>query len=1070
MTFLAFGLFMAAMGQDPSPKPATGLPLTPTRTIRFTTDEGTWLSVDVSPDGRRIVFDLVGDLYTMPIEGGRATRITDGPAWDAAPRYSPDGATIAFVSDRSGSDNLWVADADGRNPRAVTKTEGYGYVSPEWTPDGRALIATRRPAPREREEGNDLYLYYLTGGAGLKIAGPEPASAARSGAPPRPRSFLGAAFGPDPRWIYAAATGTGGWNNWQVAVIDRTTGEAFVRTGQFQSAMRPTLSRDGRWLVYATRKGAAGALKLRDLTTGDERWLVENGQRDDQEGAASRDLAPGSSFTPDGQALITSYGGKIMRVEVPSGRAAPIPFTADVEQTIGPLAKFEYPADPDTVVVRHVQWPRPSPDGKRIAFTALARLYVMDLAGGTARRLTDAAVGEHSPVWSPDGAWIAYATWSDSTGGEIYRTRSDGTGRPERVTRAPAYYDKLAWSPDGARLVAVRAPRRERLGFYDELNDRVQWHDADLVWMPAAGGPVTPITPLALSNRYIAEYYGVPHFTKDSTRIWIHDQVDGLVSMRWDGTDRRSHLKIKAWDWPGGDELGASDIQASPNGDQALVLVNQKLYLVAIAEAGGQAPAVAISTLASAPVPARKLSPIGADFPGWSRDGRTIHYGLGASYFEYDVARADQMVRDSAAAADAKTAAPPRYEARRVDIAIRVPKSRPNGTIALRGARLITMKGSEVVENGTVVVTGNRITAVGPANTVTVPAGARVIDVSGKTILPGYVDIHAHMWPPWGIYRQQNWQYLVNLAYGVTTTRDPQTMTPDVIAYSDLVAAGRMLGPRIFTTARGIHATEEIHSLDDARNVVRRYSEFWQTQTIKQYMVGDRKVRQWVAMAATEQRVTPTVEGGQDLKMNLTLMLDGYAGLEHSLPIWPLYRDVSQLVAQSGITYTPTLIVSYGGPSMFDYFIEREHIETNPTLKHFLPEAEIERIGTRRTEWVQDAQWGFPNVARAAASIVAAGGRVGMGSHGNMQGLGVHWELWAFALGGMPTPEILRTATMVGAEAIGLGKDLGSLEPGKLADLQVLDKNPLEAIRNTDSIRWVMIGGRLLDAKTLQGQ
>src|SRR5438093_724465 len=265
MVALTLALLVALQPKDTSSKRAGGLPLTPTRTVRFTTDEGTWLSLDVSPDGRSIVFDLVGDLYTLPIEGGRATRITAGPAWDAAPRYSPDGKTIVFVSDRSGSENLWVA--------------------------------------------------------------------------------------------------------------DRESGKTFMRTGQFQSAMRPTLSPDGRWLVYATRKGAAGALRLRDLSSGDDRWLVENGQRDDQEGAGSRDLAPGSSFTPDSRALITSYGGKIMRVEVPSGRATVIPFSADVEQQIGPLAKFDYPAEPDTVVVRHIQWPRPSPDGRRIAFTALARLY-----------------------------------------------------------------------------------------------------------------------------------------------------------------------------------------------------------------------------------------------------------------------------------------------------------------------------------------------------------------------------------------------------------------------------------------------------------------------------------------------------------------------------------------------------------------------------------------------------------------------------------------------------------------------------------------------------------------------
>src|SRR5438093_6793399 len=166
MVALTLALLVALQPKDTSSKRAGGLPLTPTRTVRFTADEGTWLSVDVSPDGRSIVFDLVGDLYTLPIEGGRATRITAGPAWDAAPRYSPDGKTIVFVSDRSGSENLWVADADGRNPRAITRTEGYGYVSPEWTPEGSFILATRRPMARERSDASDLYLYHRDGGTG----------------------------------------------------------------------------------------------------------------------------------------------------------------------------------------------------------------------------------------------------------------------------------------------------------------------------------------------------------------------------------------------------------------------------------------------------------------------------------------------------------------------------------------------------------------------------------------------------------------------------------------------------------------------------------------------------------------------------------------------------------------------------------------------------------------------------------------------------------------------------------------------------------------------------------------
>ncbi len=1057
-----------AVPQSPQEPSDPALPLTSTRTLRFTTDEGTWMSLDVSPNGETIVFDLLGDLYTLPISGGAATRITSGMGFDGQPRYSPDGSRIVFVSDRDGSDNVWIARSDGSGARQLTDTEWNGYISPEWTPDGEYVVVTKRPSPKEQGGRHDLHLHHVDGGSGVQMTGHEEPVTPANAAPSPPTSFVGAAFGPDPRFVWTAVASGTGWGAWQIGLFDRETGATFPRTSRQQSAMRPVVSPDGSWMVYATREEANAGLRLRNLQTGEESWLVRDGQRDDQEGRWSRDLAPGSSFTPDSRALVTSYGGKIMRVDVPSGDAEVIPFTAEVEQGMGPLALFPKEAAPATVEARHVQWPRLAPDGGRITYSALARVWVQSLPDGDPRRLTTASSGtEHTPSWSPDGRSVAWVTWQDGVGGHVWRAPADGSGAPVRVTRTPAYYDRLAWSPDGARILAVRAPSRERITFFDELN-RGQIVSRDLVWIPAAGGEATVVTPLRGSSRYVPDYYGVPHFTGDADRIFIHEPAEGLVSVRWDGTDRRVHLRVRAWDWPAGAEHGATEIVASPDGREALVLVNQNLWLLALPTAAGKPTVVSFPAGASAPVPVRRLSRVGADFPGWRSDGSGIHWSLGASFFEYDVEPAAAAVRDSVrAAARGEAATGPAYVPRRTDIRLSVAAARPVGSVAFRGARIVPMTGDAVVENGTIVVQGDRITAVGPTAQVSIPEGARVIDVAGMTIVPGWIDVHAHMWTPWGVQREQPWEYRVNLAYGVTTTRDPQTMTPDVFGYADRVAAGNVLGPRVFATGRGIHASEEIGSLEQARDVVRRYSEFWKSGTIKQYMVGDRKVRQWVVMAAHEQGVSPTTEGGSDFKMNLTLMLDGYAGLEHSLPIWPLYRDVHELIRQSGIAYTPTLIVSYGGPSMHDYFLQRERIEDNERLARFMPRAEVLQEGLRRQRWVRDDQWGFPHVASAAASVVRSGGLVGMGSHGNMQGLGAQWEIWAYALGGMTPMEIMRVSTINGARAIGMDQELGSLEPGKLADFQVLERNPLDDIRNTDSLRWLVVGGRVLDGRTL---
>jgi hypothetical protein len=665
---------------------------------------------------------------------------------------------------------------------------------------------------------------------------------------------------------------------------------------------------------------------------------------------------------------------------------------------------------------------------------------------------------------------VAFVTWDDSTGGEIYRVRVAGAGAaaatPQRLSSGKAYYEKLAYTPDGTKLLFARTSRADRFETNELGFNGPSGVDADLMWTPANGGGGAPklITRLQYLQRLNPPTYGVPHFGRDTSRVMLYEASEnGLYSVRLDGTDRRFLFRANEVPWNSQGEDAADDIVLSPTGDRVALLGMQNIYLARLSPSG-TAPTVTVANGgASAGVPMRRITRIGGTFVGWSADGRTLHYSLGASLFLYDVAAADSAFAATPDTARARFA----YEPTRVDVTITVPKDRPSGTVVLRGARVITMMGEEVIENADVVVRNNRIAAVGARGQAAVPSDARIIDVSGKTIIPGYVDTHAHMYAPgWGLHRTELWQYYANLAYGVTSTRDPQTMTTDVIDYADRVENGDIIGPRIFSTARGFFDQEEINSLDDARNALRRNSEFLKTETIKQYLVGDRKRRQWVAQAALEQRLSPTNEGGADFMLNLTHMMDGYAGEEHTLPTYPLYKDVVQLAVASEITYTPVLIVAYGGPNVQEYFTSRYDLRGEPKVRRFWPRSFIE-ARTFNAQWRPDDLYAFPKLAAEAAKIAVAGGRVGVGSHGNLQGLGYHFELWALAMGGMPAREVLRSATVVGARAIGHLEDLGSLEPGKLADLQVLDANPLENIRNTNTVRYVMKNGRLYDAATL---
>ncbi|MEP6764420.1 MAG: hypothetical protein ABJB66_08930 [Gemmatimonadaceae bacterium] len=609
------------------------LPLATTRTIKYTTDEGTWLSLDVSPDGQTIVFDLVGDIYTLPIAGGKATRLTDGPAWDAQPRFSPDGKTIVYATDRSGGENLWLMNADGKNQRALTRGDKNQYVSPVWSPDGSGIVVSRATDP----VGSTYALYFIhkDGGGGVQLLGAPPVDpnappvgTGRGNAPAAFNNYMGAAFGKDPRYLYVSAkTGGFAYNQttllWTLLRLDRETMTTDVAARAAGSAMRAILSPDGKYLIYATRQDTSTNLRIRTLETGDERWFMKNVQHDDQESRYTRDNMPGSGFLRDGSAMIMYDRGHIWRIEVPSGKKTMIPFTADVEQKLAPLTRFEYPINDSTLTVQQVRDAHPSPDGRRLVFTAIDRLWTMELPSGTPKRLTNSTMGEFDAAWSPDGSHIAYVTWSDS-GGHLMSVRADGSGS-QQISRRFAFYARPAYSPNGSRIVVTMGPRASR----DE--DAINAGPADLVWFPSAGGDSKRIAAAGFGG-------GTPNFVRgDSTRIYV-----GSTSFNWEGTDRRTHFNVT-----GGTALIA------PNGERAIARVRNNIYLFTVPMAGTTPPTVAVDPPTASSVPARQITRISGEFLGWAPDSKSFHYSLGRHFFRYDLAKSDSAVGDSIGRAEA---------------------------------------------------------------------------------------------------------------------------------------------------------------------------------------------------------------------------------------------------------------------------------------------------------------------------------------------------------------------------------------------------------------------------------
>lgn len=1065
-------------------KDKKGLPLEPARTVTISTNEGTWMAIDVHPNGEKIVFDLLGDLYELSIDGGKATRITEGLAFDSQPKYSPDGNSILFLSDRSGGNNVWIIDRKEEDTIQITKGNTFKMQSADWSPDGNYIAVSKGT------RNFKLHLYHKDGGGGSQLV-----------KDPERLKISEPTFSADGRFIWFSQR-MGAWQynarfpQYQLATYDREDSKKEVMTSRYGSAFTPTLSPDGKWLVYGSRFNDQTGLIKRNLNTQEEEWLAYPVQRDEQESIAPLGVLPAMSFTPDSQAVVASYGGKIYRIPITGGEAINIPFEVNESLAMAPQLKFDYPVeDSPTFTVNQIRDTQVSPDGSSIVFTALNQLYFMSFTDKKPRRLTQLSSLEAMPTWHPNGKEIAFVSWDESAGGNVYKIRVDKPAKPVKLSQEKGVYTQPVWSKDN-RIVVFKGSAQQ---FKDADGPRAFQQKSSLVWLKGeAPGKSTLITKAAgLSN---------PHFAQNDNRIYLNTK-EGLVSIKWDGTDRKQHLQVDGItvygssydenhllaDTPSAPKKKpskASTLLRAPKGTYALAQINNDIYVVTVPYLGAKGAKINVKDASKAAFPSRKLTKFGGQFPSWDPSGQVVYWTLGKTLFRYDITTAEavekaqkeeakekEKVEKDIASAETEEGNDDEkekdkikdYQAKELDVTVKANRAIAKGLLALTNATILTMDGEEIIERGTVLIQNNRIQKVGNAADIPLPETAKVIDLEGKFLMPGFVDTHAHMWPAWGLHKKHVWVYAANLAYGVTTTRDPQTATTDVLTYADMVEAGMIPGPRVYSTGPGVgYWGYNIKSLDHARDVLTQYSKYYNTKTIKMYLTGNRKHRQWIIQAAKEQKLMPTTEGGLDFKLNLTQILDGYPGHEHSFPVYPLYKDFIDFVSSSQTAYTPTLLVSYGGPWAENYFYATENVQGDPKINRFTPKSELDAKSRRRNAgWFMKEEHVFDDHAVFVKDLVEAGGIAGVGSHGQLQGLGYHWELWSMHAGGISNHDMLKVATLLGAEALGLSNDLGSVSEGKLADLVVLDKNPLENIRYTNTVKLVVKNGFVYEAETL---
>ncbi|UEG54564.1 amidohydrolase family protein [Mucilaginibacter daejeonensis] len=1007
-----------------------------TKKVTINTNEGTWMNLDVSPDGKTIAFDLLGDIYIMPITGGKATLISGGKAWEVQPRFSPDGKQIAFTSDRDGGDNIWIMNADGGARHPVTKENFRLLNNPAWTPDGQYIVARKHFTATRSLGAGELWMYHKIGGEGVQLTKRKNDQQDAGEPVVSPKGtfvYWSEDVTPGPNFQYNKDPNQG---IYAIKRLNRNTGETETVTGGAGGACRPQLSHDGKLLAFVKRVRLKSVLYIHNLGTGEEWPVYNNLSHDQQETWAIFGTYPNFNWLPDDQHIIFYANGKIWNVDISTLNATNIPFEVTSQQSITDALHFQQKVFQEEFTVKMIRQLTTSPDGKRVAFNAAGYIYLKDLPSGKPERVTTSREFEYEPSFSPDGKQLVYTTWSDENKGTVSMVDLT-TKRITRVTTERGLYYSPKFSNKGDKIIYRKGEGNDVLGY-------AFGKEPGIYIAPATGG-----SPQLILNNGVR-----PQFSSDDSKIFYQSteadkKAFKMLDLLKPGISPKTLYTSQY----------ATQFSPSPDGKWMAFTELYNCYITPMTMTGN---AQELSSTNKA-LPLSRLTRDAGTYLHWSRNSEQLMWTLGPKYYKRSIRQAfpfTDMDNDKEK---------PSTDTAGTDIGLRLRTDVPAGKIAFTNVRIITMKGEEVIDKGTIVIDQNVIMALG--KDVTPPADAKVYNMQGKTIIPGLVDVHGHLGvSPDGISPQQDWHYFANLAYGVTTSHDPSSNTEMVFSQSEMLKAGNMVGPRVYSTGTILYGADGdfkavINSVDDALSHLRRLKAVG-AFSVKSYNQPRREQRQQIIEAARQLQMEVVPEGGSTFFTNMSMIADGHTGIEHNIPVWPVYKDVKSFWNASRTGYTPTLIVTYGSQFGENYWYDRNEVWKNEHLLSFTPPSIIDARSRRRST-SEYGDYGHIDAAKATKYIADGGTRVNLGAHGQLQGLGAHWELWMLGQGGFTPMQALRCATINGAAYLGMDKEIGSLEVGKLADLVILNQNPLDDIRHSDNIKYVMVNGRLYDSDSM---
>ncbi len=1019
------------------------------KNIEFQFSELSWSSVDVAPDGEQLVFSALGNLYSLPTTGGRAQLLHGGPAMSLMPRFSPDGESIAFVSNSNGGNfDLWQINSQGGSAELIVDSDHH-VLYPQWSADGQSIVAFLSNLGHGISSDRDSI------GLSSLVLGDEDLQWQKLAEPRSGYIGLSPSISESGRIFFLGVEG--------ILSLDAASKELVLEVDQAAYdaiLLAPKVSRDGRMLAFFRGNRDRLDLVVRNLTDSEESVFSLGNQITHISGSSLLDkfrqfrrpygwmMVPDYSFGPDNNSIYLVFDGRLLKFDLTSSVVSNIAFTASFSEDLPDLASRESNAADPRLAVAPPLRPTHGMTKTSVVYDAMGRIWADNLNGTSTVLLRAGQANQRlsSPIMSPELDRIAYVGWHDTNGG----TLSVGTLKTAVFDRH-VVVDKdrrfwgLSWSPDGSSI-AMASRGVDRYGrFLRTDGGRISLIDVQ-------SGEETSLY-VSKSESVVSSQSSQPvFFSRDGKRIYfVSRNFQGqstLKSIVLDSGEIKELFRINS------DLLDY--LALSPDTRRIALVFGGVLWVADLSELAAFGKPISRSNLPTLASANSSKSLVAYAF--WSGPDYLFSVsGPELRLWNLETNRTRLVSRSVGASYDRAIA---------------------KGRIAFLGVQIISMHQYAPTVDGAIIVEGARIRHV--EATAKQPCAERAIDLTGKFVVPALIDSHGH--PNSNNFPEhlnsQNAAYLGHLAFGVTTVYAASDGLADTFDNAHTVAAGRMLGPRVLPSGGPIMSRPFDNSpghffLDSDLEADRIVSlmQSYGSAMLKSYAIPFRDLRARLLSSARRSGMRVTTHFTSEPWAPLEQAMEGHSALEHPIGV-PLFNDWARLIAARNTIVTPTLTSTAGVGIAQRTMLEDEHTYDSLRKRQFEPPGVSGAFVFRGNQY-RHSRGRLKNdpIARRmlknVAILVDHGVRVTASGHGELPGLDLHLELASFVEGGISEYDALRAATINGAQKFGLQDELGSIEVGKLADFLVLRCDPLENIRCTADIEYVVKNGFVWHADSM---